>query len=115
LSRGKFGEKLAESYLKQKGYKIIFKNFLTKYAEIDIIAEHGSNLVFAEVKYRTNKFFGRAEESISPNKLKKIEKAAEFFVSNFYKGSKKNFRIDIVAINNFNKLEINHYINVTGG
>lgn len=115
MDKGAFGEKLAVNYLKNSGYKIIFRNFRTKFAEIDIIAESPNQLVFFEVKYRTNKNFGRAEESVNVNKISKIEKAAKFFIERFYNGNKKSFGIDIIAINNFDSFEIKHYKNITGG
>jgi len=115
MNKGKFGEILAKNYLINKGYNIIFQNFRTKYSEIDLIVEKDKKLIFVEVKYRTNKVHGKAEESISKSKIDKILKAAELFIAKFYKGKCKNFQIDIIAINNFEKLEINHYENITGG
>jgi len=115
LDRGIFGENLAVKYLEKKGYKILCRNFRTKFSEIDIIAETNTHLIFVEVKYRTNKSYGRAEDSISDRKIGKLEAAAKIYINNFYKGKRKNFQIDAVAINNFDKLEINHYKNITGG
>jgi len=112
LNKGKFGESLAENYLKKNGYKIIEKNFRTKYGEIDIIAEKGNFIIFVEVKYRKNPEFGKAEEAINPVKIGKIQKTAEFYLNNFY-NKRKIPRIDIIAINSFEKLEIKHYKNVT--
>ena len=36
---GEFGEKIAEKFLKDKGYKIIERNFCSRNGEIDIIAD----------------------------------------------------------------------------
>lgn len=36
---GQWGEEKASEYLKQQGYKILHRNYHTKYGEIDIIAE----------------------------------------------------------------------------
>ena len=111
MDRGKFGEELAKNFLINKGYKILFQNYRTRFSEIDIIAEKNKTLIFVEVKYRTNKKFGKAEESINYFKLEKIKKAATMFVKNF-KTNIKRYRFDIIAINNFDTLEINHYENV---
>ena len=51
---GRMGEDLATKFLKQKGYKIIKRNFRSKNNEIDIICQHQDVLVFIEVKTRTN-------------------------------------------------------------
>lgn len=37
--KGQQGEELAQEYLRKTGYKIIQKNYRTKFAEIDIIAK----------------------------------------------------------------------------
>ena len=53
---GKKGEDLAVKFLKKKSYKIIERNFRAgKYGEIDIIAKDKDELVFVEVKTKTNK------------------------------------------------------------
>ena len=111
LNTGKFGENLAVNFLKNKGYKIIQRNFRTKYGEIDIIAEKGNFIIFIEVKFRKKRIFGTAEESINYGKLKKIKQTAEYYLNNFYKGN-KNPRIDVIAINSFEKIDIFHYKNL---
>ncbi len=111
ISSGKYGEKIALDYLINNGYKIIEKNFRTKYGEIDIIAEKDNFIIFVEVKYRTNPNFGKAEESITKRKLEKIRKVAGYFLKNF-KVKNKRLRIDVIAINDFNNVKLTHYKNV---
>ncbi len=103
LSVGAFGEKLAADYLKKKGYKIIeanFKNILgRRLGEIDIIAETGKTLVFVEVKTRTleNTEGPLPEESITPQKLRKLNKTSQFYIKlNNLWGSP--FRFDAISI-----------------
>lgn len=53
---GDFGEKLAENFLIQKGYKILEKNYRVKnIGEIDIVCEEKNRLIFVEVKTRNVK------------------------------------------------------------
>ncbi len=111
ISRGKFGEIIAKNYLEKNGYKVLFQNYKTRFGEIDIIAEEKDFIIFVEVKYRTNPNFGKAEESINNFKLEKIKKTAEHFIESFNKVTHK-IRFDIIAINNFSHLEINHYKNI---
>ena len=47
--KGRQGENLAQEYLEKNGYKIIQKNYRTKFAEIDIIAKKDNILSFIEV------------------------------------------------------------------
>ena len=73
------GEDLATQFLKNKGYKIIERNFRKGYGEIDIIAIQGRTLVFVEVKTRTSNQYGSPLEAISYFKLRSLIKTAEFY------------------------------------
>lgn len=97
VALGKKGEEIAARFLKSKGYKIIETNFRIRGGEIDIIALDQNTLVYIEVKTRTSHLFGRPEESITPQKIRFLERAAKF-----YRNSRKNLpdleRIDVAAI-----------------
>lgn len=47
---GQIGEDCACEYLEKNSYKIIERNYLKKWGEIDIIAKKGSKIHFVEVK-----------------------------------------------------------------
>jgi len=47
---GELGEKIAEKFLKNKGFKIVDRNYTRKWGEIDIITKKGTKLHFIEVK-----------------------------------------------------------------
>jgi len=66
---GKAGEAAAQSYLQRKGYRVAEVNYRSPYGEIDIVAFHGSILVFVEVRTRTGSSFGTPAESITAEKL----------------------------------------------
>jgi Holliday junction resolvase-like predicted endonuclease len=50
---GDRGENHAARYLRERGYKILLRNFRCPLGEIDIVARDGRTLVFVEVKTRT--------------------------------------------------------------
>ena len=62
---GKTGEEIAEIYLIKNGYKILERNFSCRQGEIDIIARDIKEIVFVEVKTRTNKKYGEPIDSIT--------------------------------------------------
>lgn len=68
---GKLAEDFAVSLLQGKGYKIIDRNFHSRFGEIDIIAEENETLIFVEVKARWSPKFGVPEEAVTPQKLLK--------------------------------------------
>ncbi|KKQ75051.1 MAG: hypothetical protein US96_C0018G0023 [Candidatus Woesebacteria bacterium GW2011_GWB1_38_5b] len=94
---GKIGEDFACRFLLNKGYKILVRNFRSKFGEIDIIAHDGETTIFVEVKTRWSRLFGRAEEAVTGHKLKRIKKVGEYFCLLNPNLSKK-LRIEVVAI-----------------
>ncbi|MFZ4059338.1 MAG: YraN family protein [Ferruginibacter sp.] len=78
--KGWQGEKLAASYLAEKGYKIIEINWRFKFWEIDIIAEKNGVLQFIEVKTRQSAYYGYPEQSVGKKKLRFIVNAAEQYL-----------------------------------
>lgn len=50
--RGDWGERAAARFLKKQGYKILVKNYESKWGEIDLVCRHEDTLVFVEVKAR---------------------------------------------------------------
>lgn len=94
---GDASELLAEKYLVERGYKILDRQFLTRGGEIDLIAEHGGEIVFVEVKARHTDEFGYPEAAVTKAKLHKIAKTAELYLR-AKQLTDRDFRIDVVAI-----------------
>ncbi|MCR4329127.1 MAG: YraN family protein [Candidatus Roizmanbacteria bacterium] len=80
-SIGQNGEDTAARYLQSKGYTIITRNFRSNFGEIDIIAEHGSYLVFIEVKYRSSQAYGSPYEAVNAHKLYKLKRMVDYYYS----------------------------------
>ncbi len=97
LHFGKAGEKAAVKFLKQRGYRIIEKNYRNKAGEIDIIAEHDQVLVFVEVKSRADAELGEPLEAITPYKQRKIGQVARGFLTR-HKIENRDCRFDVVGI-----------------
>ncbi len=96
-SFGHNAEEIACHILADKGYKIIDRNFRSRFGEIDIVATHEDCLKFIEVKARTSLVFGSPEEAVTKSKLDKIIKTAEYY-SLLHKGLSKKLRIEVVAL-----------------
>lgn len=94
---GRFGEDTAVNFLKKLGYKIIARNFKSRYGELDIVAIDKNCLVFVEVKTRWNTKFGLPEEAVIPSKLKAIILTGQYFKIQNPK-TPDAMRVDVVAI-----------------
>lgn len=106
---GRQGEELATSFLKEKGFEILHKNWRYKKAEIDIIGQLKDTLVFVEVKCRKSEFFGRPEQAINHKKEELYKLAAENYLE--VNNLDHEIRFDVISIiHNNNKTEIEHFI-----
>ena len=94
---GDIGERQAAFYLRLRGYKILKRNYRTRFGEIDIIAEKKGELIFVEVKKRKNDAFGGGSAAVNTAKQQKIVKAAKSFLS-FYE-KEPPCRFDVIEIN----------------
>ena len=97
---GNFGEGEAARLLKKKGYKILAKNHVEGDGEIDIIAADSEFTVFVEVKTRKygvdNPVEPRAASSVTPEKQRRIIKAAKTYLA--YNPTDKKVRFDVIEV-----------------
>lgn len=109
---GKKGELIAEKFLIKKGYEIICKNFYTKKGEIDIIAQKNNEIIFVEVKTRTNLKFGTPAMAINYTKKKHIKLSAKIFLYLNQDIKYNSIRFDVIEVFvKGNKYIINHIKN----
>ncbi len=76
---GKKGEKLVEKYLKEKGCKILKRNYKTPFGEADLVVQDGEEIVFVEVKTRTSDAYGFAREAVGADKQRRYRQIAKTF------------------------------------
>lgn len=119
---GDLGEKIAEKYLIDRGYKILDKNFrYSKLGELDIIAQKEKDIVFVEVKTRskTGPTDFLPEDNITVQKQKKLIKLSKIYLA------KKRFldisndipwQIDVLAVEIYRNglYDIRHTPNAIG-
>lgn len=105
-------ELIAIEYLERIWYKILDTNFkFGRFWEIDIICKIDDIVVFIEVKYRSNMIFWTPEESITKNKLFKVQKTIEYYSVKNHLNFEK-IRFDIITIVKLkNKHRLTHYKN----
>jgi putative endonuclease len=101
-SIGERTETLALHHLQSAGLKLIARNFRCRVGEIDLVMLDGDCLVFVEVRCRkTGPFapgrFPSAIQSIGPHKIRKLTKAALFFLARNKSFSRHTVRFDVVA------------------
>ena len=104
---GQKGEELAASYLQNKGFVILEKNWRFKNLEADIIATIAKTLIIAEVKTRRSNYFGEPETFVNKQKQKNLIKAAHEYIQR--NNLDLEVRFDIISIIlGDNQMKINH-------
>ena len=93
----KKGEALAGTFLKKRGYKILKRNYVSKYGEIDIVAYDKSTISFVEVKTRQSENYGPPELAVTKEKRRRIIRTAlHYLVINHIEET--DCRFDVVSI-----------------
>ncbi|MFO7551546.1 MAG: YraN family protein [Haliea sp.] len=97
LALGHSFEERAAQWVQAQGWQILQRNYRCKLGEIDIIAEDNQQLVFIEVRARSNRRFASAAGSVDRRKQQKLVRAAALYLRNA--GSRQNFpcRFDVIA------------------
>ncbi|PIS39217.1 MAG: YraN family protein [Candidatus Nealsonbacteria bacterium CG08_land_8_20_14_0_20_38_20] len=116
---GILGERIAEKYLKNKGYKILDRNYYFRIpgnpqkGEIDIIAKKGETTSFVEVKLLRNPaMLISPEEKVNFSKMRKLIKTAESWLMKKKIPLNTKWQIDILAIEiRGGKAKISHFEN----
>jgi len=95
-AQGRQWEQAALLYLKRRGLKAVEENFRCKGGEIDLVMCDGDTLVFVEVRQRASREHGGAAASITPAKIRRLVRAAQFYLLRF--AVTPPCRFDVVAI-----------------
>ncbi|HUE27617.1 MAG TPA: YraN family protein [Solirubrobacteraceae bacterium] len=74
---GELGEQVAAEHLGRRGFRILERNYRTRWGELDIVAFDGHTIAFCEVKTRRAGFrAGTPFEAIHPRKRAQVRKVA---------------------------------------
>ncbi|MCX6790779.1 MAG: YraN family protein [Candidatus Gribaldobacteria bacterium] len=97
-SLGSLGEKSAEDYLKKKGYRIIEKNYQTKWGELDLITKKGKKIIFVEVKTIQQKQGFQPADQVNFQKGRQLLKMVQIYLAKKKLSFEADYQIDVVAI-----------------
>ena len=94
--RGHRGEWLAAAALMLKGYRILARRYRTRLGEIDLIARRGDLVLIVEVKARRT--LVEAMEAVARESERRIENAADIWLSRQPDHARLSLRFDMVAV-----------------
>ncbi|HEV7331411.1 MAG TPA: YraN family protein [Flavisolibacter sp.] len=108
LEIGREGEKLAEVYLAEHGYKMLYRNWRHGRFEVDLIATKNGMLRFIEVKFRSSSQYGQPEEAVNKKKIRDLLQAIEQFL--FLNTQYNDFRLDVLSITQHAGREADYFL-----
>jgi putative endonuclease len=94
---GEEGERIAEAWLVQRGWRILDRRFRSGHRDLDLVAERSGVVAFVEVKARRGKSFGHPVEAVNWRKQRELTRSAAVWIARFG-GSKQLFRFDVVGV-----------------
>ncbi|MBQ9085885.1 MAG: YraN family protein [Clostridia bacterium] len=99
---GDLGEKIAETYLKKNGYKIVAKNQHQSHNELDLIVTDSQYIVFVEVKTRSTEQdlfspYGSPASAVDWKKQQRLIQAAKSYLAQS-KAYGKQPRFDVIEV-----------------
>ena len=93
---GNKAETAVAAFLKHRGYKILERNFTSRFGEIDIIAQKNEYLVFIEVKMRRSELYGGGAAAVTKAKQERIRKTAMWYL--MQKNIEPPVRFDVAVV-----------------
>jgi putative endonuclease len=97
VALGISGENVACEALTRMGYAILATRYRTRAGEIDIVAQDGPTLVFAEVKTRTSERYGPPAEAVTGRKKRRVIMMARWYLAQ-HDGFERLCRFDVVTV-----------------
>jgi putative endonuclease len=96
---GAAGEQLAADHLTRCGFRILDRNYRTRWGELDIIACDEHQIVFCEVKCRIANRAGRDPlESVHPSKRTQVRRMAGRWLSEREHPHVRDLRFDAIGV-----------------
>lgn len=97
LDKGLMIERWVEEQLK-RNCKIIDRNFRSPFGEIDLIIEQNQIVIFVEVRFRKNCYYGDGAESVSKTKQNRIIRSAHYFLQKNPLFKAYPCRFDVISV-----------------
>lgn len=94
---GEEGERIAEAWLVQRGWRILDRRFRSGHRDLDLVAEREGIVAFVEVKARRGRSFGHPVEAVNWRKQRELTRSAWVWIAR-YGGAKQEFRFDVVGV-----------------
>jgi putative endonuclease len=94
---GELGERIAERWLRRRGWRVLQRRFRSGHRDIDLVVERDGTVVFVEVKARRGREFGDPVEAVNWSKQKELARSASVWIDRHGRPS-ESYRFDVVGV-----------------
>jgi putative endonuclease len=104
---GTKGEKLAEKYLKKRGFKPVARNFRKQAGELDLLMNDGEDLVIIEVRTVDKSYDYDISDKIPISKRRQLVRVANYLIAEL-DDPIPNIRFDVCLVTLQPKVDVKH-------
>ena len=94
---GELGERIAERWLRERGWRILQRRFRSGHRDIDLVAERSGLVAFVEVKARRGEGFGGPVGAVNWRKQKELGRSARVWIDRHGRPVDA-YRFDVVGV-----------------
>ena len=94
---GELGERIAERWLRRRGWRIVQRRFRSGHRDIDLVVERDGTVAFVEVKARKGAEFGGPVQAVNYQKRKQLERSAMVWIDR-HGQTAESYRFDVVGV-----------------
>jgi putative endonuclease len=91
-------ERRAAWWYRLRGYRVLATNVWVAGYELDVVALRGRTVVFCEVKSKSGTAWGDPLEMVTPEKQRRVRRAAETWLASRREYRDHLVRFDVVAV-----------------
>jgi putative endonuclease len=94
---GELGERIAERWLRARGWRVMQRRFRSGHRDIDLVVERDGVVAFVEVKARRGSGFGGPVEAVNWRKQKELGRSARVWVDRHGRALEA-YRFDVIGV-----------------
>jgi putative endonuclease len=94
---GELGERIAERWLRERGWRIVQRRFRSGHRDIDLVVEREGVVAFVEVKARRGSEFGGPVAAVNWRKQRELGRSARVWVDRHGRPYEA-YRFDVIGV-----------------
>ena len=94
---GELGERIAERWLRRRGWRVVQRRFRIGHRDIDLVVERDGVVAFVEVKARRGPEFGGPVQAVNYRKRRQLERSALVWIDRHGR-DQESYRFDVVGV-----------------